>query len=145
VPKPAEGSSSAAQPNHPATAEATVGSAEEPTPKTAAEQPKVEIGEVPKCPTEARAKTTEEPELRKSTEISKIPAVTPKRRRMASVLDDVMESTKLPTPASTEVPSMSEKNIKEAAKAVVTRVEAEAGPQVPTKTGLVDLVEKDIE
>jgi hypothetical protein len=45
---------------------------------------------VPKCPTEARAKTAEELELRKSTEISKIPAVTPKRGRMASVLDIVM-------------------------------------------------------
>ena len=113
--------------------------------KAAAEKPKAEIADVPKCPAEARAKTAEESKLRKSAEVSKIPAMTPKRRRMASVLDAVMESTKVPTPASTEVPSMSEKNIKEAAKAVVTRVEAEAGPQVPTKTGLVDLVEKDIE
>jgi hypothetical protein len=145
VPRPAEGSSSAAKPNHPATSEATVGSAEEPTPKTAVEQPKAKIAEVPKCPIEARAKTAEDLELRKLTEISKIPAVTPKRRRMASVLDDVMESTKVPTPASTEVPSMSEKNIKEAAEAVVTRVEAEAGPLVAAKIGLVELVEKDIE
>jgi hypothetical protein len=40
---------------------------------------------------------------------------------------------------------MSEKNIKETAEAVVTRVESEAGPSVPAKTGLVELVEKDIE
>jgi len=64
---------------------------------------------------------------------------------MANVLDVVMESTKVPTPASIEVPSMSEKNIKEAAEAVVTRVEAEAGPLVAAKIGLVELVEKDIE
>jgi hypothetical protein len=31
---------------------------------------------------------------------SKIPAVTPRRRRMASVLDAVMESMKVQTPAS---------------------------------------------
>jgi hypothetical protein len=82
--------------------------------------------------------------LRKSAQVSKIPAVTPKRRRMASVLDVVMESTKVPTPASTEVPSMSEKNIKETTEAVI-RVEAETGPSVPTKTGHVELVEKDTE
>jgi hypothetical protein len=90
--KPAEGSSSAAEPNHPATAEAIVVSAEEPISKAAAEKPKAEIANVPKCPAKARAKTTEEPELKKSAEqpktlsppqetelpkVSKIPAVTP--------------------------------------------------------------------
>jgi hypothetical protein len=68
VPKPAEGSSSAAEPNHPATAEAIVGSAEEPISKAAAEKPKAEIADVPKCPAEARAKTPKEPELKKSAE-----------------------------------------------------------------------------
>jgi hypothetical protein len=143
VPKLAEGPSSAVEPEFSARAEATMGSAEEPILKTAAELPKFEIANALKCPAEARAKTTKEPELRKSAEVSKIPAVTPKRRRMASVLDAVMESTKVPTPASTEVPSMSEKNIEETAEAVITRVEAEAGPSVPTKTGPVELVEKD--
>jgi hypothetical protein len=47
-----------------------------------------------------------EPELPK---VSKIPAITSKRRRMASVLDAVLESTRVPTPASAEVASMSEK------------------------------------
>ena len=143
--KLAERPSSAVEPEFPAPAAATAGSAEEPILKTAKEQPKAEIADVPKCPAEARAKTAEEPELRKSAEVSKIPAVTPKRRRMASVLDAVMESTKVPTPASTEVPSMSEKNIKETAEAVVTRVEAEARPLVPAKTGPAKLVEKDTE
>jgi hypothetical protein len=32
--------------------------------------------------------------------VSKIPAITPKRRRMASVLDAIIESTKVQTPAS---------------------------------------------
>jgi hypothetical protein len=56
-----------------------------------------------------------------------------------------MESTKVLTPASTEVPSMSEKNIKETAQAVVTRVEAKAGPSVPAETGPAYFVEKDTE
>jgi hypothetical protein len=93
VPKLAEGSSYAAEPNHPATAEAIVGSAEEPIPKIAAEQPK--------------SFSLSEAELSK---IQKTTLITPKRRRMASVLDAVMESTKVLTPASTEVPSMGEKN-----------------------------------
>jgi hypothetical protein len=101
-----EGPSSAAEPDHPATTEAMVKSAEEPILKAAVEKPKAEIADVLKCPAEARAKTAEEPELRKSAEqpktlsqpqetelpkVSKIPAVTPKRRRMAGVLDAVME------------------------------------------------------
>jgi hypothetical protein len=67
VPKLAKGSS-AAKPSHPATAEATTGSAEEPNPKTTVEEPKAETADVPKCPAEARAKTVE-PELRKSGEV----------------------------------------------------------------------------
>jgi hypothetical protein len=49
--------------------------------------------------------------------MSKMPVVTPKRRRMASVLDAVIESTKVLTPASREVPSMGEKNTKETTEA----------------------------
>jgi hypothetical protein len=71
--------------------------------------------------------------------------ITPKRRRMASVLDDVRESTKVLTPASTEVPGMGKKSIKETAEAVITRVEAEVGPSVPAETGPAELIEKDAE
>jgi hypothetical protein len=66
-----------------------------------------------------------EPELLK---VSKIPAITPKRRRMASVLDAVMESMKVSTPASTK-----DKNIKEATEAITTRVETEVGPSNPAR------------
>jgi hypothetical protein len=79
------------------------------------------------------------PELELS-KVSKIPAITPKRRRMASVLDAVMESTRVSTPASTE-----EQNIKEATEAITTRVEAEVGPSVPAETRLVETVGKDTE
>jgi hypothetical protein len=64
---------------------------------------------------------------------------------MASVLDVVMESTKVLTPASTEVPSMVEKNTKETAEAIETRVETEAGPSVSAEIGPAELVEKDTE
>jgi hypothetical protein len=141
--KLAEGPSSVVELEFPAPAEATTGSTEELILKTAVEQVEAEIADVPKCPAEAKAKTAEEPELRKSAEVSKILVVTPKRRRMASVLDDVMESTRVPTPTSTEVPNMSEKNIKETAEAVTTCVEAELGPLIPAETERVETVGKD--
>jgi hypothetical protein len=62
-----------------------------------------------------------EPELPK---VSKTPAITPKRRRMASVLDAVMESTRASTPTLT----------KETAEAATARAEPEAGPSVPIET-----------
>jgi hypothetical protein len=62
-----------------------------------------------------------EPELPK---ISKAPAITPKRRRMASVLDTVMESTRALTPAPT----------KKIAEATTARAETEARPSVPDET-----------
>jgi hypothetical protein len=55
--------------------------------------------------------------------MQKIPAATPKRRRMASVLDAVIETTKALSPAP--------KKIVEATKA---QAEAKAGPSVPTET-----------
>jgi hypothetical protein len=54
---------------------------------------------------------------------SKAPANTPKRRRMASVLDAVMESTRALTP----VPA------KKIVEAATVRVETEAAPSVPTE------------
>jgi hypothetical protein len=96
---------------------------------------------VPKVPTlgpaEARDDKAEEPqveEVMKTPEILsppakaylpkmlKIPAATPKRR-MASVLDAVIETTKALTPAST----------KKTAEASKNQVEAEPGPSAPTK------------
>jgi hypothetical protein len=56
--------------------------------------------------------------------MTKAPATTPKRRRMASVLDANMETTKALTPAP----------IKRVAKAVTAQIEAEAGPLVPIET-----------
>jgi hypothetical protein len=56
--------------------------------------------------------------------VTKAPATTPKRRRMARVLDAIMETTKALTPASA----------KKVAEAATAQAAAEAGPSVPTET-----------
>jgi hypothetical protein len=106
--KLAEGPSFAVELDYPALAEAKGESTEVPKPMVIAEKEKTETVEVPKRPAEAKEKTAQNPELRNSAErpktlsppqepelpkVSKIPAITPKRRRMASVLDAVMESS----------------------------------------------------
>jgi hypothetical protein len=60
--------------------------------------------------------------------VSKIPAANPKRRRMASVLDVVMESAKVLTPAS--VPDTEGEALKKSSMAQAT---IEAGPLVTTE------------
>jgi hypothetical protein len=111
--------------------------------------PREELAELPKAPAvgpvetpkhgaEAKEKATIEPELGETVglpkilsppaeqelmKISKAPTITPKRRRMASVLDTVMESTRALTPAPA----------KKIAEAAIARVETEVGPLVPTE------------
>ena len=53
--------------------------------------------------------------------VAKAPATTPKRRRMASVIDAVMETTRALTPTP----------VKKVAETAMTRAETEAGPLVP--------------
>jgi hypothetical protein len=83
VPRPVDGSSSISEQSRSTTAEARTESAEEPELKTSSEQPKA-------------LSLLRETELPKA---SKISATTPRRRRMASVLDAVMEPVKVQTPA----------------------------------------------
>ena len=88
---------------------------------------------------EAKDGAAKEPELEKTIvlpeilsppakaelpKVQKAPASTPKRRRMASVLDAVMETTKALSPAPT----------KKVVEAVKVHAKAEAGPSVPIKT-----------
>jgi hypothetical protein len=90
-------------------------------------------------PVEAKDDAAREPELEKTVmileirspplgaelpKVPKAPAATPKRRRMASVLDAVMETTKALTSAPT----------KKVAEAITVQAEVEAGPLVPIKT-----------
>jgi hypothetical protein len=56
-------------------------------------------------------------------EMQKIPATTPKRRRMASVLDAVIEATKNLSPAPKKI-----------VEAMEVQADAEAGPSVPIGT-----------
>jgi hypothetical protein len=136
VPKLGEGTSSIAEPGQSAPAGR---SAEE-----TAEVPKVPAtgsAEAPKHTAEAKGKAAEEPDREKTAgppkilslppepelpKVSKAPAITPKRRRMASVLDAVMESTRVLTLAPA----------KKVVEATTAHVEAEAGPSVPTKAEL---------
>ena len=84
VPKLIEGSSSVSEPSCSAPIEARIEPAEGPELKKEAEQPKA-------------LSLLREIELPKA---SRIPTATPRKKRMARVLDAVMESIKVPTPAS---------------------------------------------
>jgi hypothetical protein len=127
VPEFGEGTSSTAEAKQ---AAATVQSAEE----------SIVVPKVPTVePVEAKDDTAREPKLEETMMMPKIlsplaeaelpkmtkaPATTPKRRRMASVLDAVMETTKALTPAP----------IKKVAKIAKVQAKAEAEPSVPIKT-----------
>jgi hypothetical protein len=101
--------------------------------------PATESTEAPKHAAKAKGKAAEEPEQEKTAGLQKIlspppepelpkllkaPAITPKRSRMASMLDVVMESTR----ASTTTPT------KETAKVATAHVETEVEPSARTET-----------
>jgi hypothetical protein len=133
VPKLGEGTASTAEPGWPAPTDSK---------EELAEVPKVavtESAEASKHAAEVKGMTAEEPEREETTGLPKIlspplepellkvlksSAITPKRRRMASVLDAVMESTR----SSTPVPA------KKTVEVATPRAEAEAGPSVPIET-----------
>jgi hypothetical protein len=107
-----------------------------------AEKPIV-VPKVPSVgPAEARDDTAEEPKVEKTVKIPEIlsppaeanlskmqkgPTTTPKRRRMANVLDAIMETTKALTPAP----------IKKVAEVAKGQTEDEAEPTVPIETKAV--------
>jgi hypothetical protein len=127
VPEFGEGTSSTAE-------------AEQAAPAARSTEGSVVVSKVPTAgPTDGKDDAVEEPKLERTVKmpeilsppaeaelpkVPKAPAVTPKRRRMASVLDAVMETTKALTPAPT----------KKVAEAVKVQPEAEAGPSVPIET-----------
>jgi hypothetical protein len=123
VPKLAEGPSSAVETEFLDPVEAKGESAEVPKPSVIMVQDKTKTTEVMKRTGETE-KTAVKPKPRRWAEqpkilslsqetelpkMTKIPAATPKWRRMASILDAVMESTKVLTPVSAEVPNIGEK------------------------------------
>jgi hypothetical protein len=101
--------------------------------------PAIRPAETLKLGAEAKEEAAKEPKLGEKVELPKIlsppaesglpkitraPAITPKRRRMASVLDNVLETTRALTPAPA----------KKIAEAAISRAETEARPLVPAET-----------
>jgi hypothetical protein len=136
VPKLAEGTSFTAEPGCLAPAGSKGESAE--VPEIIGKE-KIESTGAPRHSAEATEKTTEVPELGESAGLQKIlslppepelskvpraPAITPKRRRMASVLDAVLESTRASTPAP----------VKETVEAAAAHAKVEARPSVLIET-----------
>jgi hypothetical protein len=153
VPEFGAGSSSAAKVIQTAS---TAHGAEEP-----AVMPKTHIAE----PAKDKAKKTEKPKIDEITKMPKILsllieanlskiqktfAATPKRRRMANVLDVVLETTKVLSPAlekkvvPPETKSQAETETRQAEAAQV-QAEAKAGPSVPTETEPAAVEEKATE
>jgi hypothetical protein len=115
--------------------------AEQPAPTIPGEDltrlPKVPVAglaETPKHDAETREKAAKEPELglpkilslpteAELPKVAKAFATTPKRRRMASVLDAIMETTRALTPAPA----------KKVAETVTARAKSEAGPSMPVE------------
>jgi hypothetical protein len=84
------------------------------------------LGDYHSAPVEART-PAEGPELKKATEQPKALSLL-RERRMASVLDAVMESVKVPTPAS--APDTEGKALKKSGGAGMAQDISEAGPSV---------------
>jgi hypothetical protein len=139
VPKLAEGTSSTVEPGYPTPTGSKGESTEVPE---IIGQEKIESARVLKHSAEATEKMTEVLELGESARLQKIlspppepklpkvpraPAITSNRRRMASVLDIVLESTRASTPAP----------VKETAEAAAAHAEVEAGPSMPIETECV--------
>jgi hypothetical protein len=109
-----------------------------------AEEPKIEeimkMPEILSPPTEATV-----PKVQMGS------AVTPKRRRMANVLDVVLETTKTLSPAPTRKVAEASKAQPEAdtkqaeVEAATIQAETKAGPSVPTEMECADPKEKSIE
>jgi hypothetical protein len=107
----------------------------------------------PAMPIEASTGPVKEPESEKTAEQPKAlspPAVTGlskplstttanlRKRRMASILDDVLESMKVPTPASAKASGKKSEDAREAITTSTTNIFAEAGPSKATPIGLVE-------
>jgi hypothetical protein len=114
VPKLIEGSASMSEPSRSVPVEARTEPAEEPKLEKAAEQLKALS---PPCITEL-------------PKASRIPTTTPRKRRMASMLDAVMESINTSTPASAEARSTEDEILKKSDEAGMAQTVSKAGPSV---------------
>jgi hypothetical protein len=101
--------------------------------------------------TETKSSTIEEhpkllspPTMTGLPKLTTIATTTPRKRRMASVLDAVLKSTKMPTPISTEAPEDKTKDLREVAAASASPIHVEVGPSgtKPVELGKESLAEK---
>jgi hypothetical protein len=89
-------------------------------------------------------KTTEQPKVLSPSAMTGLPKLSttttanPRKRRMASVLDVVLESMKAPTPASAEASNEKSEYAREVITASTTTALAEAGPSKATPIRLVE-------
>jgi hypothetical protein len=75
------------------------------------------------------------------TKLSTTATTTPRKRRMASVLDAVLQSTKLPSPATTEVSDDKIEDAREVATTSASPIHVEAGP---SRAAPVELVKESL-
>jgi hypothetical protein len=125
-PRPVE-ESSVFESSHSAPAKAKTELAEEPKPKIAAEQLKA-------------LSLLQEIELSK---VPKIATITPKRRRMASILVAVIEFVRVSTPAS--APDAEGEALKKSSDVIMAQTTAEAGLLVPTEARSSEAAEEGTE
>ena len=120
APKLVEGSTFVFEPSRSMPLEAKTGPAEEPKLKEATKQPKA-------------LSPPRETEL---TKASRIPVTTPRKRRMASVLDAIMEFVKVSTPASAEAPNIEGRSLKKSDETGTTQDILRLDPQFLLKQDL---------
>jgi hypothetical protein len=118
VSKLIEGSASISEPSRSMPVKARTESAEEPKLEKAAEQ----------------LKTVSLPCMTEQAKASRIPPTTPRKRRMASILDAVMKSVKASTPSS-EAPITEGEILNKFDEAGMAQDANKAGPSVPAEAG----------
>jgi hypothetical protein len=116
-----------------------IGTADVPKLTKRAEAAPLATETTPVMPIEASADSVKEPKSEKAAKQPKVLAIalpklsaiattTPRKRRMASVLDVVLESMKMPTPASVEYSSGKIEDAREVVTASTSSVHAEVAP-----------------
>jgi hypothetical protein len=90
-------------------------------------------------PTEEHPKLLNPPIVTELPKLTSTPTttITPKKRRMASVLDAVLKSTKMPTPASAEASDKKIEDVREVMAASASSIHIEVGPLGATPAELV--------
>jgi hypothetical protein len=105
------------------------------TPAKVSADPINESGQ--KKTTEEQPKLLSPPIVAGLPKLSTTTTMTPRKRRMASVLDAILESMKTPTPASAEASGEKIEDAREVVTASASSIHVEAGPSGATPVKLV--------